>query len=258
MNRKLLLLVSFLLLAMLAACSPGTAHESPQRTAALPMSTPRAAPTPVTAPTAIPLVGTVTLTKSDDGACTVSVVRADSGVEVGPCAGIPQNFAFSEDTPNAPNLINSFVKTFSSFESETPVGVVQLVGSGAHEPTRAQQRQIAETAFWLAETAVAGRTSAAAYLVLTWHREGGIAGFCDDLAIYTTGQAVATSCSGVASDIALSDAQLGQLYAWLDTLQSFEVKQNDPAGAADAMQITLLLCLRVASWINFWICSGHW
>ncbi|MEZ4832874.1 MAG: hypothetical protein R2873_12935 [Caldilineaceae bacterium] len=73
---------------------------------------------------------------------------------------------------------------------------------------------------------------------LAW--EGGIAGFCDDLAIYTTGQAVATSCSGVASDIALSDAQLGQLYAWLDTLQSFEVKQNDPAGAADAMQITLL------------------
>jgi hypothetical protein len=101
-------------------------------------------------------------------------------------------------------------------------------------------RQIAELARWLTETAVAGRSSAANHLAFSWHREGGLAGFCDDLAVYRTGLAQATSCKGTNASLTLTAEQLTQLYDWRDRLQSFDLEQADPAGAADGMTITVL------------------
>jgi hypothetical protein len=79
-------------------------------------------------------------------------------------------------------------------------------------------------------------------LALTWHREGGVAGFCDDLVIDQTGAAVALSCaSGLpkeAGSAALTAAQAQQLHTWLASLSRFEVDQTDNA-TADAMTIRL-------------------
>jgi hypothetical protein len=77
---------------------------------------------------------------------------------------------------------------------------------------------------------------------LTWHREGGVAGFCDDLVIDQTGVAVAWSCAGglpeEAGRATLNDEQTQQLQTWLASLSPFDVNQTDNA-TADAMTIRL-------------------
>jgi hypothetical protein len=77
---------------------------------------------------------------------------------------------------------------------------------------------------------------------LTWHREGGVAGFCDDLVIDQTCVAVTWSCAGglpqEAGRAMLNAEQAQQLQAWLASLSPFEVNQTDNA-TADAMTIRL-------------------
>ncbi len=79
-------------------------------------------------------------------------------------------------------------------------------------------------------------------LALTWHREGGVAGFCDDLVLDQTGAGVAISCkSGLPQEMGrttLKTEQARQLQAWLASLSSFEVNQTDEA-TADAMTVRL-------------------
>lgn len=234
MKTKMNLMV-LLFLLLLGACVPGAVVPA--------TATPTAAPTAtVTATVAVtddaPAVG-LTLIWQDGDNCISALLQPKSGVQTGPCDGQQTDYPFSTDTPDAAGLLTAFVTTYAPFAAETPIGTVSLNGTGTTPATPAQQRQMAETARWLIETAMAGRSSAANYTVLSWHREGGIAGFCDDLAISTTGLAQATSCKGTASAIALSDAQLSQLYTWLDTLQAFDATQNDPVGVADAMHISL-------------------
>jgi len=83
-----------------------------------------------------------------------------------------------------------------------------------------------------------GPTSA----VITWHREGGIAGFCDDLFIHAGGTVVAQSC-GAQSAVEVGRGELpperrSQLQGWLETFKSFDVSQTD-AATTDAMTIRL-------------------
>ena len=56
--------------------------------------------------------------------------------------------------------------------------------------------------------------------VLRWHREGGIAGLCDDLAVFADGRVVAASCRGTESTEvgrAVLDAERHELLrGWLD------------------------------------------
>ncbi len=78
--------------------------------------------------------------------------------------------------------------------------------------------------------------------VLTWHREGGLAGFCDDLTIDATGLVDAASCAddpaATVSHGQLPPDDLARLQTWLDKYQPFEVEQVDPA-TADGMAISL-------------------
>ncbi|MGB5052297.1 MAG: hypothetical protein WBO46_25330 [Caldilineaceae bacterium] len=231
--RVIPIFVPFLLL--LGACVPA----APVPATATPTVAPTAAATAAVAATDdTPAVG-LTLTWQDGDNCTTALLQPESGVQTGPCNGQPTNYPFSTDTPDAAALLTRFVTAYAPFTAETPIGTVKLNSTGTTRATPAQQRQMAETARWLIETAMAGRSSAANYLALSWHREGGIAGFCDDLAISTTGLAQATTCKGTAPVVTLSDAQLGQLYTWLDTLQAFDATQDDPVGVADAMHISL-------------------
>jgi hypothetical protein len=77
---------------------------------------------------------------------------------------------------------------------------------------------------------------------LNWHREGGIAGFCDDLGLYANGNVYARSCkmgslhSGIHAR--LTGERLDQLGSWVSALGSFEIEQSTGA-VADAMTIHL-------------------
>lgn len=76
--------------------------------------------------------------------------------------------------------------------------------------------------------------------VLTWHREGGIAGFCDDVNIYADGRVTLYSCRGnppvEVAQTQLTADQAATLNDWLTRLAPFKFEQSDPA-QADAMTV---------------------
>jgi hypothetical protein len=85
-----------------------------------------------------------------------------------------------------------------------------------------------------------------ATMALTWHREGGIAGFCDDLTVYLSGEIQASSCrpSGKVADGSLrviaSKEELAQFDKWITLFGAVTVTMKD-AAVADAMTVTLTL-----------------
>ncbi|MEZ4710153.1 MAG: hypothetical protein R3A44_23315 [Caldilineaceae bacterium] len=78
--------------------------------------------------------------------------------------------------------------------------------------------------------------------VILWHREGGFAGFCDDIIIYANGDVTISSCRGNQSEelahIQLGADQQATLDEWLARLQPFKAEQKDPA-VADAITMRL-------------------
>jgi hypothetical protein len=81
-----------------------------------------------------------------------------------------------------------------------------------------------------------GRAVAAAVPSLTWHREGGIAGFCDDLYVSGFGEAQASSCRSGETYPAgqLTEAEREQLNEWGREFGSVVIESTDPA-VSDAM-----------------------
>jgi len=76
--------------------------------------------------------------------------------------------------------------------------------------------------------------------VLTWQREGGIAGFCDSVTVFADGGVRVTSCREQAPKIErLSDAEADRVRGWVDRLAPFEHVQSDDA-VADGMTVRLI------------------
>lgn len=138
-----------------------------------------------------------------------------------------------------------WIKTFAPFQAATPAGKIKFTGLDLHgagvgkttaEP--ADQRMLAEWARLQFEAAQAGRTGAAWGLVFAYHREGGIAGFCDDAGVYLDGRVLVSNCKGLNASFYLTTSELAQMYAWYDGYKSVDYQYSDPA-VADKMTIVL-------------------
>jgi len=182
----------------------------------------------------------LTWTGNDENGCQTVEAGAD-GVAFGPCygtyLGVPYSFATRQSD------LTTFAGQYQSFTAETPAGAIDFVGYGATVATPAEQRMIAEWARLVYLEAQGGRSGASWGLIFAWHREGGIAGFCDDVTVYESGETYVTSCRGNQPQelgrVRLSPDQLTLVYGWVDTLQPFEVGQSDPA-TADAMTVRIV------------------
>ncbi|MCE7983312.1 MAG: SH3 domain-containing protein [Caldilinea sp. CFX5] len=184
-----------------------------------------------------PAIGTRVLTWTDDSERGCQTLEAGTdGVAFGPCFGPLLGAPYSFDTRQTDLL--AFADEYQSFTAATVAGTVDFVGNGDKIASAAEQRMIAEWARLVALEAQGGRSGASWGLVFAWRREGGIAGFCDDVTVYVSGDAYVTSCKGNEPQdlgrLRLSSNQLQVVYDWVDTLQPFEVEQSDPA-TADAM-----------------------
>lgn len=87
----------------------------------------------------------------------------------------------------------------------------------------------------------AGQQIAGATLSLTWHREGGLAGFCDDVQIYLSGEVFGSSCKGGGAAYPvgqLSVVEMKQLADWARAFGPVVVQSKDPA-IADALALQL-------------------
>ncbi len=182
-------------------------------------------------------------TQDAGGPCQTAIIGSQE-VAFGLC-GAPQmtaEFAPGMEEMRAEDFAY-FVETYAPFESETPAGKVTFSGTGSGIATEAERRMIAEWARLVTQEAAFGRSGASWGLAFAWHREGGIAGFCDDLSVYVTGHVFASSCKGDSqTDLGrarLTAEQLKQLFAWVDGLKGFEFEQTDPA-TADALTIRVV------------------
>jgi hypothetical protein len=125
-------------------------------------------------------------------------------------------------------------------ETQTAAGSISLRGSGMVVATPADARMLAEWGRAVYEEALSGRGGAAWGLAFTWQRVGGIAGFCDEVGVYLSGEAQVSSCQASAppARLQLDALQLDRLYTLVDTLAPFEVTQGE-AATADGLTISL-------------------
>ena len=78
-------------------------------------------------------------------------------------------------------------------------------------------------------------------IVLTWQREGGFAGFCDELKIYLSGEIRTSSCRVPAIKTGrLSDEQQKRLNQWISTFGAIAIETKDsPSNDAMILKMTM-------------------
>ncbi|MFN3742326.1 MAG: hypothetical protein ACK4VW_06610 [Anaerolineales bacterium] len=227
---------------LLTACQPAVPERQfiPQELPRL-SATPSALATPMPSPSPTPPSPSpqniALFTWKSTSPCAFLTVYEDS-VTFGECDASPRLLS----APMAGEIqqqVIEWANTYASFEEETPAGKILLQGKGKTIPLPSIVRQMAEWAKKQWETVTSGRAGAAWGVVFTYSRRGGFAGFCDDLVIYATGEAILTSCKGNRElHLRLSNEQLQQIYTWIDQFAAYEFRYADPPRVADGMEIT--------------------
>ena len=83
-----------------------------------------------------------------------------------------------------------------------------------------------------------------ASILMKWKREGGIAGFCDFLTVFLSGEVHRSSCKNDEyaeerlSNV-LSEAEIAKLDAWVQEFGTVTIDASDPKGVSDRMVVTL-------------------
>ena len=92
-----------------------------------------------------------------------------------------------------------------------------------------------------------GKRIQPATLALTWKREGGIAGFCDNLRVFLSGEVHAYKCGdpseakiGSFANL-LSADEVQQFNAWTTEFGQVTLDASDPKGVSDRMEVVLEL-----------------
>jgi hypothetical protein len=177
---------------------------------------------------------------SNENDCQMAHI-SNQAIAAGPCGGplLPGRFV----SPGRQARLVELADKYASFQAETPAGAIDFNGQGVITATPSQQRMIAEWSRLVAQEAISGQGDASSGLVLAWDRAGGIAGFCDHLEVFASGEAYASNCIAAPGEIhgpaQLNDIQLKTLYRWLDDYAGFEIEQSD-AATADGMTTRLV------------------
>ena len=83
-------------------------------------------------------------------------------------------------------------------------------------------------------------------VAFTWKREGGIAGFCDYMTVYLSGEVHGGSCKPVQYaqerliDV-LSKEEIAKLDGWVKNYGNINIDKSDPKGVSDRMVVVLTL-----------------
>ena len=96
-------------------------------------------------------------------------------------------------------------------------------------------------------TSADGERIQPATLALTWKREGGIAGFCDSMTVFLSGEIYGNQCrsesDGTMDTFAnlFSASDRKQFDAWMTQFGDVTLDASDPKGVSDRMEVTLAL-----------------
>lgn len=86
-----------------------------------------------------------------------------------------------------------------------------------------------------------------ATFALTWQRSGGIAGFCDSLTVFRSGEVYGNQCNSQSSgtmgtfDNLLSESEQQQFTQWMTDYRQVTLDASDPKGVADGMTLIVEL-----------------
>ena len=84
-----------------------------------------------------------------------------------------------------------------------------------------------------------------ATLALVWKREGGIAGFCDSLIVFLSGEVSGGQCKSQPESVSgtfaglLSTDELDQFNGWIQEFGEVSIDASNPVGVSDRMVVTL-------------------
>lgn len=190
----------------------------------------------------LPDIGsTVAVWKDTRSSFATATVGSDGfaiGLRGGPQMTLP--FVSAEREASMAELL----ARFAPFQAVTEAGEVDFRGKGTEVAGMLEQRMVAEWIRGTYESAWVDGTPDIPATVLSWERIGGIAGFCDIVAISAAGEVIVSDCRGDGiqplARTWLDRRQLTELYGWMDTLESFESDQTESA-TKDALTISINL-----------------
>ena len=215
--------------------------------AALATATPAPTATPVPAtvvPSPEPAVPDAAIVWASPGEPCQTARIGSQAVAFGACGGVLTEGKYAPGMEaERQGQYQDYITAYAPFKAETPAGGMEFAGMGAQVATAAEQRMIAAWAGLVATEASLGSSDMSYGLLLAWHREGGLKGFCNDLEVYADGRAIATSCKGnTPQELGrrrLTADELAQVFAWVDAYKSFEYGHKDPA-TVDALTVRLV------------------
>jgi hypothetical protein len=205
MRRGLLVIALFI---VLAACSPAAATEAPADSTEEPEAT---------SPEAVP-AGPAEETVVEQLARNLGLEESDISV------------VSSEEVEFGDACLDVAVEGVLCAQVVTPGRVIVLEANGIE---------------YEYHTTEDGSRVQPATPALVWKREGGIAGFCDTLTVFRSGEAFTSNCKSQAEGMMgtfatlLSAEEQGQFNDWMSDLGETELDASDPAGVADRMMVTL-------------------
>jgi hypothetical protein len=200
-----------------------------------------AAPPPAAAHPGGVGVGPLVVAWESSGASRRRVLVGTAGVASGTAGGPLALYLYV--SPERAADVRFLRRAFAPFETAAPSGGrLRFAGAGPARASAAERRMIAEwTRMAAAEsTGGPGEAGAAYELALAWHRGGGTGGGCDDVVVYLTGEARASSCGwGEELRGRLSREALERLYGWFDRYRPFQqaTTGEGPAGELPARLI---------------------
>lgn len=190
----------------------------------------------------IPDIGTPLAVWKDTRSSFATATVGSRGFALGMRGG-PQ-LVVSGESSSREEMMGQLLARFAPFQAVTEAGEIDFRGEGTEEAGEVEQRMVAEwirgyyLSIWINGDPDIPTT------VLTWERIGGLAGFCDIVAIHAGGEVVVSDCRAGADRILtrtwLDRRQLTEVFGWMDELESFESTQTDPA-TTDALSISIAL-----------------
>lgn len=237
-------LAACLAIALLPACRGGEEADEARRAAALqnqppavdgaapangivPASTPAGLTPLAEAPAAASFGQDALLYRIGESPCAVLRAGLD-GLASGLCGEELQPRVYVR--PDRPMRLAELVARYAPFELEVGDEEVELHGGGIEVPGPVERRMVLEWARRLMAEARGVTATRGFRLAYEWHRQIQGGRECEAVAIYLSGEVLATTCDGLHSFGHVEPGRMAPILAWHDQVAPFQAVRQGGAG----------------------------
>lgn len=240
-----LLAITLLAIALLAACQGDDEEEEARRAAALqhriageragaapgnrivPASTPAGLTPLAEAPAASSFGEDALLYRIGESPCAVLRAGLD-GLAAGLCGEELRPRVYVR--PDRPMRLAELVARYAPFELEVGDEEVELHGRGVEVPGPVERRMILDWARRLMAEARGVTATRGFRLAYEWHRQIQGGRECEAVAIYLSGEVLATTCDGLHATGHVDHQRMAPIFAWHDQVGPFQAVRQGGGG----------------------------